>query len=182
MGGAPRHDAAYSLSATFVQSVDEAIHNKYFWAYCMMVNILSGFLTALASRCEGCHCHEDELLSNSTWFKRAEHTRHEGNSCCYKGRRAPELAAGHLDQHVEWLSSGALAEILSFCNDLTPDQRATLLIDWNSAVDKALLEITLKTEHWKLLPWSLAVIGHHDVDIARSGLRRCREMYRSTES
>jgi len=180
-GGAP-HAAAYTASASFVQAVDRGIKDDFFWAYCMMVNIISGFLTSLASWCEGCHCHEGVLTSHHTWYQRSKETRSNGVSCAYKGRRGPELAAGHLDDHIEWLSSSALAEVLSYCTSLSMDDRAKLLVDWNSAVDKALLEISLKTEHWKLLPWALAVIGHHDIDIARAGLRRCKRMYVSTES
>lgn len=175
-----RREDAYSVSASFVKAVDDAIKNQYFWGYCMMVNILAGFLSSLASWCEGCQCHETELTSHSTWFKRSRETKHEGLSCSYKGRRAAELAAGHLDQHIEWLCSAALAEVLSFCVGLTADEQSTILVDWNSAVDKALFEISVKTEHWKLLPWSIAVVAHHDIEVARSGLRRCREQYRST--
>ena len=102
-------------------------------------------------------------------------------ACAYKGRRAPELSAGHLDQHVEWLSSTAVAEVLGFCEGLSAEQQGKLLVDFHAAVDRALLEINLKTEHWKLLPWKLSVIGHHSVDVARAGLRQCRDAFRSTE-
>lgn len=179
--GVHARETAYNVSAAFVQEVDAAITSRFFWAYTVMVNILAGFLSSLASWCEGCQCHEDILTAHHTWFRRSTLTRRDGSSCTYKGRRAPELASGFLDEHVDWLASSSMAEILSECDGLTGDEQSKLLMDWNSAVDKALFEIQLKTEHWKLLPWSIAVVGHHDVDVARAGLRKCRAMFRSTE-
>lgn len=180
--GARGREAAYTISTSFLQAVDGAINSRFFWAYCTMVNILAGFLSSLASWCEGCQCHEDVLTAHETWYKRSKETRHEGSSCTYKGRRAPELASGHLDKHVEWLASSALGDILSGCDGLGGDEQSKLLSDWNSAVDKALFEIQLKTEHWKLLPWSIAVVGHHDIDVARAGLRVCKRMFSTTAS
>lgn len=148
-----------------------------------MLNVLSGFLTSLAGWCEGCACHEDDLLEMQSYYKRAKATRgQDGTTCCYKGRRAPELAAGYLDYHVECLASAAVTEILGFCENLSSEEQVEILNDWNAAVDKTLFELTLKTEHWKMLPWSIAVIGHHDIDKARAGLRKCRDQFRTTDS
>ena len=146
-----------------------------------MINSLAGFLTSLASWCEGCQCHEEDLLANQTWYARAKVARQNGASCCYKGRRAPELASGHLSQYIDWLASSAMADVVGFCDNLTSEEQVGILNDWNCAVDRTLFEITLKTEHWKLLPWSLAVIGHHDLDQARAGLRRCRDQFLATD-
>ena len=146
-----------------------------------MVNVLAGFLSHLAAWTEGCVCHETELTSSSSWFIRARETRQDGKSCAYKGRRAAELAAGYLDSHVEWLASSAMADIVAFSQNLSDEEQTRLLTDWNHATDKALFEIQLKTQHWKLLPWSLAVVSHHDIDVARAGLRRCRESFQATD-
>jgi len=170
------------VAASFIKAVDDTIRSRFFWGYCMMVNTLAGFLTSLASWCEGCQCHEDELTSNSTYFLRSKLTRQEGTSCCYKGRRAPELAAGFLKQHVDWLASSAMTELLGFIEGLPPDQSSKILEDFHTACDRALLEIQVKTHHWEELPWALAVSGHHDVEVARAGLRRLRDKFLKTET
>ena len=143
---------------------------------------LAGFLTSLASWCEGCQCHEDELISSGTYFLRSKVTRHENTSCCYKGRRAPELAAGFLKQHVDWLASSAMTELLGFIEGVPPDQSSKILEDFHTACDRALLEIQIKTHHWEELPWALAACAHHDVDMARATLRKLRDRFLKTET
>ena len=38
--------------------------------------------------------------------------------------------------------------------------------------------LQVKTTHWGQLPWRLCISGHHDSDIARAGLRKCRAQCR----
>ena len=161
-----------TAGANFAALVDGVIQSRFFWSYCLMVNILSSFLTSLASWCEGCHCHQDDLLASSTWYTRSKDCRSDGTSCCYKGRRAPELATGHLDQHLEALATSGMTDVLGFCDGLDAIEQGALLSDWHAAVDKCIFELTLKTAHWQMLPWCLAAVGHPDPDIARAFLRK----------
>ncbi len=170
----------FQATSTFVQDVDKAVASPWFWSYCRMINVFSSFLSQLASWCEGCFCHEEELLDCSSWHQRQKVTRHSNLTCDYKGRRAPELAAGVLDEKVRLMVATSLSEILATSHGLSEEQQGHILLDFHSAIDKTMLEIQVKTQHWQLLPWKLAISGHPDQEIARAGLRDCIKMYKDS--
>ena len=142
------------------------------------MGLISGFLTELASFCEGCSCHEEVLLSHRSWQQRQSAL---GGSCGFKGRRAPELAAGELDDRIEAASANAISQILTLCRDLSEAESSNMFLDWNAAIDRIVFEVQAKTSHWRL-PWRLCVCGHPNEEVARAQMRVCRDLYAATEA
>lgn len=171
----------FHVTGNFIRDVSEAITSQWFWSYCRMINVFSSFLSHLASWCEGCLCHEEELLEGPSFYHRQRVTRHSNLTCDYKGRRAPELAAGVFDEKVRVMVATSLSEILATSHGLSEEQQGHILMDFHSAIDKTMLEVQVKTQHWQLLPWKLAISGHPDQEIARAGLRECVKMYKDSK-
>ena len=65
-------------AATY-KTVDAAMHSSYFWAYCDMILEVGEAPETLSRWIETCWYHGDKCTERS---------------CCYKGCKAPELAAG----------------------------------------------------------------------------------------
>lgn len=158
--------------------MNEAFASAFFWAYCALIETFSGFLSELASWCEGCACHEDSLLDADSWY----HRNKDVGPCSYKGRRAPELACGHLQVCLSDLSSSALSRLLPLFDGLTEEEKSGILVDFHKAIDKAFFEVEVKTRHWQLLPWKVACVAHPEDGLARAHLRQCKDMYLSTVS
>ena len=170
----PRHEERLRISSNFIQEVDRLVKSNWFWAYCQMICLVSSFLSQLSSWAEGCYCHEDQLVECPSWHYRKRHP------CQFKGRRAPELAFGVLDTKIDLMVAASLSEILSASRSLTEDEQATLLLDFNQAVDKTVFEVQLKTGHWQMLPWKLCIVAHVDEEVARAGVRSCLDLWNST--
>ena len=85
------------------------------------------------------------------------------------------MAAGAF---MEWLGGllgslaiALLAELISM--GLDEDERAVILLEFKLARKHIWLTFTLKTSYFRQLPWALFAIGHDNLDVARSCLRRC---------
>lgn len=135
----------FHVTGNFIRDVSEAITSQRFWSYCRMINVFSSFLSHLASWCEGCLCHEEELLEGPSFYHLQRVTRHSNLTCDYKGRRAPELAAGVLDEKVRVMVATSLSEILATSHGLSEEQQGHILMDFHSAIDKTMLEVQVKT-------------------------------------
>ena len=97
------------------------------------------------------------LLSHRSWQQRQSAL---GGLRGFKGRRAPELAAGELDDRIEAASANAISQILTLCRDLSEAESSNMFLDWNAAIDRIVFEVQAKTSHWRQLPWRLCVCGH----------------------
>ena len=87
-----------------------------------------------------------------------------------KGKRAPELAAGKLDEVFaslcELSQGNVLAELASH-SSLDAGERGTVLNDFGAARSYLQLGLQIKFAFWGKLPWKLCGIAHHDEAVAR---------------
>ena len=89
-----------------ISAVTAAVSSSFFWAYAAMVDLLAGFSSELMGRAEGCGCPGHQHAC------RSGRGRQDLNGHCQlKGRRAPELAAGQLQQVIDTFLSGALSQL-----------------------------------------------------------------------
>lgn len=98
-----------------------------------------------------------------------------------RGRRGPELAAGRWRTVLEEASGLAVSEVLAFTAELSPEQRVSLLSDWDAGRAHLIKYIHLKFAHWECLPYAAVALGHPDPDVARPILRRSLMMYDASE-
>ena len=90
-----------------------------------------------------------------------------GNKCWLHGCRAPELAAGDPVVVLEELLKRALQTVYGVCADLTPEEYAKILSDWEFGRAQISRMIMMKFVFWVALPHKLCGMGHWDSDIAR---------------
>ena len=111
-----------------ISAVTAAVSSSFFWAYAAMVDLLAGFSSELMGWAEGCGCPGHQHAC------RSGRSRQDLNGHCQlKGRRAPELAAGQLQQVIDTFLSGALSQLTGLCYHLPPADRTKIFEDWNSA-------------------------------------------------
>ena len=94
--------------------------------------------------------------------------------CPLRGRRTAELAAGALEAvfaEVAELEAGEL--VLRHCTQLTANERATVLADFEIGKNVILLHMQVKMSPWTVLPLKLCGMSHHDSDIARRCMVIC---------
>lgn len=111
-----------------INAVTTAVKSSFFWAYVAMVDLLAGFSSGLMGWAEGCGCPGHQHTCHG------QPNRHDLNGRCQmKGRRAPELAAGQLQQVIDTFLSGALSQLTGLCYQLSPPDKTKIFEDWNNA-------------------------------------------------
>lgn len=201
--------ASHGADAAFIKQVDAAVQSKLFWAYASMVQLLAGFLDRLSNWAEGCQCHEwgyrkprAAALATRGWSRRQSHQtqrlsarlgqRHTGGDkrpnssdsdisvCLFRGRRAPELAAGFFQRATEYMARACTSEVLALTSGLEPGHRSIVATDWSAASDAALSVLQTRTAHWNTLPYLLCALAVPDEDESRSAGRRALELFHRT--
>ena len=113
--------------------VDRAVSSPYSWAYLSMIDLLAGFSAELMGWCEGCSCpaHQYiyEMEQSSYHSRRAQMG---DNACQFKGRRAPDLAAGALQERIDFLNAAAVSKLSAMAANLAMPDQTKLFEDWNS--------------------------------------------------
>ena len=177
LGGAPGPDATDEDRDSFADGskMSEAVSSPCWWEYLCMIIRLGRVVDHLEHWFEACPCHyrtvpESASLSGNTIFR----TRY---SCPLAGRRAPELAAGALDDVVQQTLQTQHAELLMACSSLPSEDRDTVLKDYASAQAKLENYLAIKFAFWKALPHCLLVLGHHSEHVARSSLTQAKQLY-----
>ena len=136
---------------------------------------------AMGTSGEQCVCHED--LNDLTIEERQDFssTRQalsltSGDGLHYKcplaGLRAPEMAAGGWKTALDHAFKMQEFHILQECFPMHEFQTKQLLDVFGMAKKMIAIQMTMKLSHWEHAPWSLAVLAHHDVCVARQGRRR----------
>ncbi len=138
-----------------VSVIDGAISKPYFWAYTRMVAISGRSLKAIASWAEGCACHN--------------HGAGIKARCPLRTMRAPELAAGALDDILQVTSADASCALLTHptVQQLCEEERTRLMGELARAQRHIALYFAVKAAHWRQLPWVLFGLAHHDGAVAR---------------
>ena len=94
--------------------------------------------------------------------------RGPSGKCKFKGRVAPECAAGEISEMLVRFRSLAHTEVLLACRDLPPEDRDKVLSDFEKAMSHLIYVLELKLCHWLSNPYRLLAIGHPDVSVART--------------
>ena len=159
------------------------LHSSQFEVYMDFVLTLKSIPEDLASWAERCVCHErfykfvsaDETSRRrskaiATHFGPYLKTGNQQVVCPMAGKRAPEVAAGGLDDFFErlWaMRSGELLQSVSETRGISADVLSSLEDDLQRGRAYLHLGMVTKLDHWKRLPWRLAALGHHDESVAR---------------
>ena len=130
-----------------------------------------------------CHCHiatAIPTLSTTQPHVNMRHCSHHvtmhpvlrnrgpSGKCKFKGRVAPECAAGEISEMLVRFRSLAHTEVLIACKDLPPEDRDKVLSDFEKATSHLIYILELKLSHWLSNPYRLLGIGHPDVSVART--------------
>ena len=87
--------------------MDAAVKDPGCWATFKVLHELQQVLTSLEGWSGGCPCHGDFLAADglSRWHRNTRFVKmaglDEGSFCPFAGCRCPEIAAGHIHQHVQ---------------------------------------------------------------------------------
>ena len=177
-----RDDTEHSMK---VDVADGAIRSDEFWAYLFMLSLIGEFLRRCTSWAESCPCHDaDANLYGSTYHARFKaRLRALGIIICSMvSRRAPECAAGAIEDMLKALFDIGLAQ-LTMCEQvgrLGAQARAALLKYVVLIRRHVMYVCAAKLSFWKQLPWCLHIIAHHNVVRARAGGRRALQLYAGT--
>eukprot|EP00959_Pyramimonas_sp_CCMP1952_P101318 2119612-Pyramimonas_sp.AAC.1 len=180
VGGRDEHGQSAAGGDSKDTSFDKALFSRSlrsvtFHSFLCLVLKLDAMPERLAGWCEGCACHED--LFREKQFKHQSRRRqvielHFGKShrrsCPLAGKRAPDLAAGYIEEVLSSLSHrGAMELISDVGHSLSADQLGELLQAWHGAIAHIKLCLTLKTGFWQQLPWVLCGLAHRDEPTAQ---------------
>lgn len=152
---------------TNIQVLDKAIRSKMFWVHCKVVGQL-GFLGEFIGRwCEGCPCHQQELVAGCKV------------SCDFKHCRAPELATGDAFVSFQTQVEKFGVELIPILTSegLTTDDRNRLLLVTSKASAGLVSELRLKFAYFQQLPHALCGLGHHDRTKASRAAKHCLEQF-----
>ena len=159
-----------------VPLMTEAVRDASFWEYLGMLLRVARVIDRLEHWMEACPCHfKAPDNSDPLYGNKAFRTRY---SCPMAGRRAPELAAGCLDELVKNTFRQQRTELLTACSALTHEQRNKILRDFASGQARLEQFFVLKFAFWKSLPHKICVLGHFSEDVARAGLQEAADMFR----
>ena len=103
-------------------------------------------------------------------------------TCILAGVRAPELATGMLQKHLEFAKKTRKDLIHSFAQstDASVETWTEVLQEYDVYCDFLLAGLEMKLAFWTKLPYSLAGLAHCHGNVAREYARRCIHMYESS--
>ena len=98
--------------------------------------------------------------------------------CPCKTMRAVECVDGALELVVAKAADAQHSDLVDKCQVYcTPEQWQTVMVDFEIARGQLMLEISTKTNFWKLLPWILIGLAHWDEAKAQQFAERAVELW-----
>ena len=162
--------------------VSKIVFSQVYWARAKMLALLSCILVALHIKVSACPCHacqdvrdDSRLLTQRVRLLRRQ--RSISCVCPLSGRQAPLLATGMVRDLLDRLSEQAGAEVLLLCVGLLPEDRTSLLADWEAGKSHVAEVLQTKTSCWEVLPLRLCGLGHVDNGVAQGALQGCLQEY-----
>ncbi|CAE7228769.1 unnamed protein product [Symbiodinium sp. CCMP2592] len=109
----------------------------------------------LAHWIEGCFCHEHILVSQMPASKRRKTMMEETGSgtCCWKGKRLPELACGKMTDLIQYFTNQARAEYISEMLAAPADVRARVTAIDALATEQLRVVLEQKFAYAQTIPW-----------------------------
>ena len=158
----------------------EVLEDPVFEAYTTMILILYAHLEDLTAWFEGCPCHEHLLVRTSGHLSRRAVKQEIGvehSDCPMKGKRAPQLAAGSLQQKLDEMWSAMHSCLQERIGGNIIAAAPELARDFEAGWAYLQMGLQVKLDFWLRLPWKLAGMGHHDLQLARSVAQAgCRDV------
>ena len=180
-----------------IEALTGAIESGKWWFFSHMILTLHLFSKEFSSWAEGCACHGWLRPSKPSNFSRrgrselseeakqlesarkmlgvnAASTDGPRYLCPLAGRRAPELASGRMQQHLEMLSLSYLQDLLRACPPgVEPAHAQEVLADFTLGKSSLMEILSQKLQCWTVLPWKLASLGLESQDHARQWAANC---------
>ena len=121
-----------------------------------MLRKIAGVLDYLKGYVEGCECHWDVLQ-----YHLPHEARRIYEQCPWRGRRAPSLSAGGLQEAASAFCETSSTDLLrELSADLDDAERGTITADYERARAFCVFVTALKTAHYSQPPWCTFAIGH----------------------
>ena len=94
-----------------------------------------------------------------------------------RGKRAVELACGHLRTILEEMFTKNIAEVFEFCSGLAGVEFQSVMDGLSEAKSTLIALLMLKTQFWLTIPWKLAGMFHWNSGLAAECARECVDQW-----
>ena len=175
-------------------AVTKAVNSTWFWCYLRMCAAVESTLAGVSAWAESCPCHafSREREAKKGRWRYQEMTRrfkkllgpladddwsNTWNHCPMSGKRAVELACGHLRTICEDMFAKSMAAILEFCQGLADREFQSVTNGFSEAKSTLLALILLKIQFWLTIPWKLAGMFHWNSSLAAESARECLDQW-----
>ena len=162
--------------------ITDMLQDAFFYGYSEMLLSLHGLLQEVSHWAEACPCHQHLLDKRASTLERAV-----AASCPLRGKRAPEIACGSLQNVVAQLSQMRMGALLAGQVSrlgLLPTSASVLdriASDFEKAKYHLLAALENKASCWTCLPWLLIGVGHHNVAQSRAAADRSLQAFDKLE-
>jgi len=164
-------EGAKDKTAPFdVHMLQESVRSPMFLKTASMILAIHQVPEDLAAWAERCPCHECFFFVLNDYAYKQTMNLQFGKRCPANGCRAPELAAGELQDYLQALWDVNVADMLSVpsCRGpLAEPDRAILVADLEKAKAHITLQLSNKLAYWLTLPHILCGLAHFDETVAR---------------
>ena len=170
----------FNTEAVHQEATAGAFTDALSFGYVDIVSMTTELPEQLAFWGEGCLCHDLGPHVAKPHIRARMLSTHFGQPRCpMAGKRAPELAAGRLDEVVTDVCELSHADMLSQPRPLpmSSSQSFTLVNNIEQAKGHIVLLITSKCDYWRRLPWLLCGLAHHCPQVASTCASRALQEF-----
>jgi hypothetical protein len=159
------------------------LDDPVFHAYNQLLMSIGRILRQLSSWLEACPCHGKYVRECGKWRKAPRKWKKifpnmVHPSCPLAGCRAPELAAGAVQDMLETVGDFCHADLLQkMPKGLREEDRISVFRDFGLAKAYFLMGLHMKFDCWSRLPWCLAALGHWSRQARVAGARRALHLF-----
>ena len=172
--------------------LSEALSSTGFRLKLKTMQLVEQKLQSLSKWAEGCPCHS-KMLSHLSRKQvetflgdclGGERINPHKLACPFASRRAPELAAGHIQDFFQELSQHGEAQLLSDPQSLqaTESEQFEASTMFRHCVGRVFLFLKIKLAHWQQLPHVWCGMAHWDRAVAQQCAARGRDLYEQSRN
>eukprot|EP00971_Amphidinium_carterae_P350147 6491404-Amphidinium_carterae.6 len=164
------------------ETVQSICRDAFFGAYTKFVLKLDSVPQTISQWSKGCPCHEHLYKRGPSTAKRLIKVLCNNGACPLLGKRACELAAGRLEQLcAELIEASQLEGLRDHLSLLSVEETTAIIRDAAAARSHFELQMSIKLDHWKRLPWVLCGLSHFDSKTAQSIAGRALAMMQKND-
>ena len=159
--------------------VDEAITDPFWWGYLRMLSKIAETLNVLLQWAESCSCHWDMLQdalgqADEGNGNLPERVRADIASCPLRGRRCADLAGGDFMELLRNLCEERISRLLidQLPTELTPEQRQTIVSDFERGRLQLITYFTMKLSHYDHAPYCVFGLAHRSSEVRHKCLKK----------